>query len=159
MNKKKALFGLGTLSLALLAAGTVSAAANTATNTTETTNTKGNRPALAGKNRPELTDEQKSEMEAKRSEMETKMTAVRAAVTAGDYNAWVKAQQAIDEDCPLLTKITADNFSRYAEAQKLREQAMAIDKELGLEEMGRGGHGWGMGLGFKMGQTATEAAQ
>lgn len=154
MNKKKVFLGLGALSLALLTAGGVSAASN-ATATT----TNNNRPAMADRERPELTDEQKAEMEAKRSEMETKMTAVRAAVTAGDYNAWVKAQQAIDKDCPLLTKITADNFSRYAEAQKLREQAMAIDKELGLEEMGRGGHGRGMGLGFKMGQTATEAAQ
>lgn len=155
-NKKKIVLGLGTLSLALLTASTVSAAANTATNATAANN---NRSAFSAKARPELTTEQKAAMEAKRSEVETKMTAVRAAITAGDYNAWVTAQKAIDEDCSLLTKITADNFSRYAEAQKLREQAMAIDKELGIEDLGRGGHGRGMGFGLRMGKTTTEVTQ
>ncbi len=156
-NKKKAILGLGALSLALLTAGTVSAAANT--NTSTTASVKNNQSAMARKGRPELTTEQKAAMEAKRSEVETKMTAVRAAITAGDYNAWVTAQKAIDEDCPLLTKITADNFSRYTEAQKLREQAMAIDKELGIEDLGRGGHERGMGLGLRLGKTTTEVTQ
>lgn len=70
--------------------------------------------------------------EAKRTEMKTKADAVQAALSAGDYSAWVTAVKAIDEDAPELSKITADNFARYAEANRLRTQADSIFQELGV---------------------------
>ena len=70
--------------------------------------------------------------ETQRNELKAKLEAVQAAISAGDYQAWVKAQTAINKNCPLLAKITADNFSRYVESIKLRQQAEAIDQELGI---------------------------
>ncbi len=89
----------------------------------------------------ELTDAQKKEMEIKR-------VAVEAALKASDYNAWVAAEKAINENCPLLTKINAGNFAKYAEAMNLRVQANTIIKDLGLEGQGMGqGMGRGNGSG------------
>lgn len=105
-----------------------------------------------GKNRterPGLTEEQKADMDARRAEMETKMTAVNAALEAGDYNAWVTA---VGADCPMLEKINATNFNRYVEAYKLRQQEQKIMEELGVTR-GEGVHmGAGRGLGKGMGR-------
>jgi hypothetical protein len=88
-----------------------------------------------------------ADREAHRAEMEVKRTETQAALTAGDYNAWVKAE---GENAPILTKINATNFARFAEAHKLQEQARTIMTELGLEN-GQGG-GMGMGKGMGMGR-------
>lgn len=99
----------------------------------------------AGINSENMTDAQKAEMEAKKTEMDAKRSAVEAAITASDYNVWVTAEKAINENCPLLAKITADNFSKYVEANNLRKQADAIMKDLGVNGIGMGGFGQGMG--------------
>lgn len=70
--------------------------------------------------------------EAQKAEMEAKLTAVRNAETAGDYDAWVTAMKAMDENAPELNKITASNFAKYAEANKLMNQADSIFQELGI---------------------------
>lgn len=97
----------------------------------------------------ELSAEQKNDLEEK-------FSAVNKALEAGDYNAWRSAHQAINANCPLFSKINADNFDRYAEAYKLRKQASEIMTELGLEPAGRG-HGFmsgrGQGQGRMMGQS------
>jgi hypothetical protein len=83
--------------------------------------------------------------ETKMAEQKTKMDAVTAALTASDYNAWVAAEKAANANSPLLTKITADNFSRYVEAYNLQKQATAIMTELGISGgNGMGGRGHGM---------------
>lgn len=107
------------------------------------------------RNQPELTTEQKTALDARRAEMDTKFAAVQAALLKGDYNAWVTAQKALDTDCPLLEKITTANFSRYVEANNLRLQADKITEELGLtgaEFSHRGGQGKGLGQGLGLGR-------
>lgn len=66
--------------------------------------------------------------------------AVEAAITNGDYNAWVVA---VGVNNPMLTKITKDNFPKLVEAHNLRKQADSIMTELGIEK----GAGQGMGFG------------
>jgi hypothetical protein len=88
--------------------------------------------------------------EAKMAEQKTKIDAVTAALTAGDYNAWVTAEKAMDANSPLLAKITAENFNRYVEATNLQKQAAAIMTELGVErggDIGERGHGMRGGFG------------
>lgn len=151
MNRKIAILSLAVLTVLAVTAGTVSAASNNTSNKTKV--------ATSAKARPTLTTEQKAAMEAKQAEMKVKFEAVQAAITAGDYQAWVTAQKALDENCPILSKITADNFSRYIESYKLRQQAEAIDKELGIERGGQFGEmGFGPGRGHGRGeQSQTEA--
>lgn len=65
--------------------------------------------------------------EAQRAELKT-------AIENGNYAAWKK----ILGDAPITRKITAENFTRFAEALKLfmsgdREAAKAIFKELGVK--------------------------
>lgn len=88
---------------------------------------------------PNLTDAQKAELKLKNE-------AVIAALQAGDYNAWVAAVKAINPNSPLLSKITASNFSKYVEVYKLQIQIDALNQELGI---GRGTWGmFGEGRGF-----------
>ncbi len=75
---------------------------------------------------------QAKEREAKRIEKQAKKEAVKTALTAGDYDAWVTAVKAMDENAPELNKITASNFAKYAEANKLMNQADSIFQELGI---------------------------
>ena len=88
-----------------------------------------------------LTDKEKATMEAERearqAEMEAKNTAIKTAIEASDYDAWVEA---IGSDNQITQKITADNFSSYVEAYNLQEQAKTILSDLGLEG--------NMGMGF-----------
>lgn len=159
-NFTKSVIAFSTLSV--LASGVLMASAATDTsgvNAVKATSAlnatgRGHGRGLSQENRikPEdMTDAQKAALETKRAEMETKMTAVRAALTASDYSAWVAAEKAIDKDCPMLTKINADNFGKYAEAMKLRLQADAIMKDLGVG-MGQGmGQGLGLGAGRGLG--------
>jgi hypothetical protein len=82
--------------------------------------------------------------EADAAAQKTKMDAINAALTNNDYASWVTAEKAVNTNAPILQKITADNFSRYADAYKLRAQADAIMKDLGLSGRGDGGFGPGM---------------
>lgn len=151
-NFTKSVIAFSVLSMLASGALVASAASDTATSTAAEGKGCGRGPAGTAKIKPEdMTDAQKAEMEAKRTEMETKMTAVKAALSASDYTAWVAAEKAMNENSPLLTKITADNFSKYVEANNLRTQADAIMKELGVDGQGMG-HGMGdFGPGHKGG--------
>jgi len=83
--------------------------------------------------------------DARLAAMKTKSTAVEAALTADDYNAFVKAE---GENASILKKINATNFPRFVEARKLQDQARVIMTELGLENGQGKGMGQGMGLGL-----------
>jgi hypothetical protein len=91
--------------------------------------------------------ESNKQKEADMAARQVKMDAVKTALTSGDYNAWVAAEKAVDEKCPLLDKINAGNFSKLVEANKLRQQADTIMKELGIDQMGDRGDKGGRGLG------------
>jgi len=139
--------------LAMLASGALVASAATSANSTGVNEAgKGLRNQGRGfgkedRVKPEnMTDEQKAAMEAKKAEMTVKQEAVRAALVASDYTAWAAAEKAINENSPLLSKITADNFSKYVSAYNLRAQADLIMKDLGFDQPGIGG-GFGQGMG------------
>ncbi|MDD3066599.1 MAG: hypothetical protein PHO48_02100 [Candidatus Gracilibacteria bacterium] len=89
------------------------------------------------------------EMETKRAEMEAHRAAVETAITAGNYETWKAEVTKENPKSPLLTKITADNFSQYKEMYGYREKAQAIAKTLGIEGRGEGmGMGGGEGMGM-----------
>lgn len=157
-NLTKGVIAFSVLSMLASGALMANAASDTnATNTTGATSTAKTANEHRGRGffgeariKPEdMTDAQKAEMAARKTEMEaqkaimdTKLTAVKVAFAASDYTAWVAAEKAINESSPLLTKINADNFSKYVEAVNLRAQAEAIMKDLGID-----GPGLGQGLG------------
>lgn len=87
------------------------------------------------------------EREAEMTARKTKQEAVKSALANSDYSAWVSAVKAENPDCPLLTKITSNNFASYVQAFKLREQSNQILKDLGVE-----GEGFGMEIHGKGGQ-------
>ncbi len=71
-----------------------------------------------------------------------KRQAIKKALEAGDYEAWLKA---VGEDSPITKKINADNFDRFVEAYNLfksgdKEGAAKIFKELGVKRPHRPGH-------------------
>ncbi|MFA5184592.1 MAG: hypothetical protein WC456_03665 [Patescibacteria group bacterium] len=148
--KKKYLLGLGILSFLALAAGATTVLA--ADSSTGATFGRGKNNAPRECN---LTEAQKTEMEAKRAAIDT-------ALKNGDYTAWAAAVKAIHADSPILEKISASNFSQYAEAYKLRVQADSIMKNLGLSRPGDGlmmGAYLGQGRGHgRLGQGAVTAS-
>jgi hypothetical protein len=88
--------------------------------------------------------------EAKMAAQKTKIDAVTAAITAGNYTDWVTAEKANNDNSPLLTKITTDNFSQYVQANNLQKQADDIFTKLGIgkgDEIGGFGHGMSGGFG------------
>jgi hypothetical protein len=98
-----------------------------------------------------LTEEQKAQLETKKQEWqaaaETKRTEMNTAINGG-YETWTAyVKKNMGENAPILSKITADNFSQYAQAHNYLEQARTILTKLGVED---GGFGSGLGLG-KMG--------
>jgi hypothetical protein len=94
-----------------------------------------------------LTTEQKAQMEADRTAREAekaaRQTEMNTAIAQGydAWAAWVKKNQG--ENAPILSKITTENFAKFAEANGYLEKARSIYQELGIE----GGFGPGMGLG------------
>ncbi|MFA5154937.1 MAG: hypothetical protein WC453_00735 [Patescibacteria group bacterium] len=92
---------------------------------------------------------------AKQADRQAKLTAVRTALKNNDYNAWVTAETALNSDSPLLQKITAANFSQYAQAYQLSDQAHSIMLSLGLTNnieskfMGEFMDGAGFGPGLR----------
>ena len=131
----------------------------------ETTDTTADKPPCEFRMHEwqNLTEEERAQleeqMEARRAEMQAKQEAVQAAITAGDYYAWVEA---VGEDCPILEKINEDNFSRYVEAHNYMEQGRAIMEELGVEHGGFGkfgGHKGMRGFGEKLGGFSNTQTQ
>lgn len=138
--------------LSMLASGALVARASS--DKTSTTSTVGTAIKNHGRGfnriKPEnMTAEQKAAMEAKKTEMDVKINAIKAALTAGDYNAWVTAEKALNTNSPILSKISADNFDKYVEANNLRLKAETIMKELGISGLGMGS---GLGLGMDHGR-------
>ncbi|MFA6106313.1 MAG: hypothetical protein WC745_01425 [Patescibacteria group bacterium] len=103
-------------------------------------------------NKGNLTDEQKAELEKKmeerRAEAEARQVKIDSAIAAGDYDAFVAAA---GEDCPMLEKVTKDNFPKFAEAHNLMKQAREKLAEIGIEEGGFGGFMSGGAMGMKHG--------
>lgn len=147
MNKRIVLASL-IMIITLAAGGTALAASNRSINQELK---KINRQSI------KLTAEQKAELETKRAAMVNQKEAIEAALTAGDYQAWVNAQQIIDKDCPILTKITPDNFGRYLESWRLRQQAELIDQELGIDRSKV--NNFGNRPGFGQGRRSLEIKQ
>lgn len=86
-------------------------------------------------------------------------TKIEQAITARDYNAWKAEHDAWNaNDSRLNGKVTAENFSKFAqmyEARKSGDMATAqkLRAELGIESKGRGqGKGQGQGMGQAKGQ-------
>lgn len=99
--------------------------------------------------RPELTDEQKAEREARRAEHEARRAEVEVALESGDYAAF----QAATADAPgsMHDFVTAENFATFAAMHAARQagdftKAQELATELGLPARGgqrgeRGEHG------------------
>lgn len=93
---------------------------------------RGQEKMMKGYGQNRMTDEERAVFEA---EQIAKRQAIETAIDNNDYEAWVKA---VGEDCPMLAKITKENFAKFAEAQQLRQAADKIMAELGIEGIGRG---------------------
>jgi len=141
MNRKQIINGAIIFALVLIAGGSLMAvkAADNATTPTD---------SFPGFRWTNLTAEQQADMEAKRAEheklREANRAAIQSALDSNDYQAWLKA---VGTANPLAQKITADNFAKFVEAHKLRQQANQIMSELGLEGQGFGQMGMGQGMG------------
>jgi hypothetical protein len=88
---------------------------------------------------------QEKQRQATRDEMQAKMEEVKKALESGDYDAWFKAEKAINENSLSLQKINSGNFGKYSEAFKLHEQAQSIMQDLGVDGQDFGGFGKGIG--------------
>ncbi len=91
--------------------------------------------------RPELTPEMQAQMETKRAEMTAKQEEMQNIMANGTYAEW----KALIDSRPKITDyITAENFAKFKEARKLKqdgeyEQAQALMEELGIAgKMGLG---------------------
>ncbi|MCX6795386.1 MAG: hypothetical protein NT165_01475 [Candidatus Falkowbacteria bacterium] len=59
---------------------------------------------------------------------------IQAALTAGDYNAWVTAEKKYHGDkAPILSQVTSANFAKFAEAKSYLERGRAMMIELGIK--------------------------
>ncbi|MDD2680957.1 MAG: hypothetical protein PHE20_02510 [Patescibacteria group bacterium] len=103
--------------------------------------------------RVNLTDEQKIDMEARRSEMdatrEEHQAAMQMALNSGNYDTWVQTTTSqMGADARILTQVNANNFSQFVEAHQLITQAQDKFAALGIDRgFGEGaGHGMGRGL-------------
>ena len=167
--KKKNIITASALSLATIAlAAGFAFNAYAQTGDTATANQAGNKTGRQFRMENNLTDEQKAEMEAKRTEMEAKMEANRAAmqtaINSGNYDTWVAAVKAqMGEQAPILSQVTADNFSQFVEAHKLMEQAREKLQAIGVDEGMGFGHGpekgMGRGFGFNQSEKGNDSVQ
>jgi hypothetical protein len=139
-NNKKALIAAA----AILAVGTAGLASITYAQTSGTSTAPFGFGRFFGNNISAATKQKMTDaMDAMKKEMDAKRTAVNAALDNSDYNAWV---QAVGTGAPILSKINADNFSKYVQAYNLEKQARQIMADLGIND-GKG-EGMGMGMGF-----------
>jgi hypothetical protein len=147
MKKDNLIKGAAVLgTLALMAGGVV--AADAAINNYNKPNFDHARQGMAGLNEQDR-DSLIAERESHQAEMEVKRTETQAAISAGDYNAWLEAE---GDNSPIIDKINQDNFVKFAKAHELMGEARAIFEELGLEGAGHGkGFGSGEGRGMHRG--------
>lgn len=89
----------------------------------------------------------KADWEAKHAQMEETRTKMDAAIESGNFETFKQVASEMPMGEKLLEKVTADNFSRFAEAHGYQKQAMGlmqksgdIMKELGFEDFHKG-HG------------------
>lgn len=118
MKKKKILIPMSLMTLLIAGVGVSQAMA-----ADNSTSAKLFKWGGQQKERPaELTDEQKTEMK-------TKMDAVKAAEASGNYNAWVVAVKDMNKNSPLLKQAaSADEFKAYLEKKAEREAEMTERK-------------------------------
>ena len=148
MKKKNVIASLAALGVLGLATASLAASSAASNASSGNGSESGDRGRGFGR---QLTEEQKAEMEARRTEMESQRQAVEAALAAGDYQAWLSA---IGENNPMAEKITAENFPQLVKAHNLQREAREIMASLGLEAgpFGPGGrHGGHMGMGLGLG--------
>lgn len=139
-NQKGLFYGLTAVAVAALIIGLNQFSNAAQNNAPENTNLRqgnmldgrGQGKMMKGYGQNRMTDEERATFEEER---EVRRQAVEAAVNANDYEAWVKAA---GDDCPMADKVNKDNFSKFAEAHRLRQAADKIMTELGIEKMGRG---------------------
>ena len=127
MNKKSIIFGVA----AMMAVVVVGLSVSTFVNAGE----KGAFGLGQGMKRNQLSEEERATMEETRelkmAENEAKREAVKLALNNSNYDEWVKA---VGENCPILEKITEENFSKFVEAHNHMEEGKKIMEELGLEK-------------------------
>ena len=131
----------------------------------------GNSAGRAGKikdaNHPVLTEQQKTDRKAKRTEMNTEQVALQSAIASGDYNTWKKLEEENQsKQVNILNIINESNFAKFAEMHQLMEdgkmmEAKVIADELGLFNargmgMGMGNHGMGHGRSERPTWAGTE---
>lgn len=178
--KKKTIISASVLSLAVIvmAAGFAFNAYAQTTNVSTGANL-GFRAEHFGPN-TNLTDTQKAELEARRAEMAATRTehqaAMQTAINSGNYETWAQAvKDQMGDKAPILSQVTATNFSQFVEAHNLMAQAqekfatMGIDRGFGMRGgvgmhngSGRGegiGRGMGRGLGLNLNTTNSVNAQ
>ena len=106
-------------------------------------------------NRPELTEEMKTEMEEHQAKMEAQREKMNKIMENGTYEEW----KALIDSRPRMTDyITAENFARFQEAHQLKiagdhEAAKKIMEELGIE--GKMGFRQRPGKGFNQEKGAS----
>jgi len=88
------------------------------------------------------------ERDIRREEMEANHEAVEEAISENNFEKW---QAAIGENNPFAEKITADNFSEFAQIHKSMETNRDKLVEMGID-MGDRGFGMGRGMGRGQGQ-------
>lgn len=84
---------------------------------------------------------------------------IRAAILAGDYDAWYALVTKTGKDKQVLEVITKDNFAKFSEAHKLMEQSRQIMSDLGIEKGPGKGIGAGMGMGMRMGKMECDCCE
>jgi len=132
-NNKKSQIALGLMALTIISAigfSSATLAAGTGSSGTATSSTTHLIKHVRN-NKTKPTTTQITAMKAKQA-------AIKAALAANDYNAWVTA---VGTKAPILKKINANNFSQYVQAYNLDQQAQTIMTQLGISGgMGMGGH-------------------
>jgi len=107
------------------------------------------------RNRENLTEEQKTALDAMRAERqaqrETRQAEMNAAIAGGyeKFSAFIKEEQG--ENSPWREKINAENFAQFADAHALMTKAHSILTSLGLDESGFGPGRMGKGGAGAMG--------
>lgn len=71
--------------------------------------------------------------------MKKNQAAVKAALEANDYNAWVTA---VGASSAIAQKINASNFPQLVQIYQLEKQISTLKTGLGISK----GNGWGMGM-------------
>jgi len=120
-KNKKIIEGVIALSVLSLVGGGIAVAQASANNSDGLGAMFGGRQGKGQEQRVELTDAQKTEMQAK-------IDAIKSALEAGDYNAWMTAVKAMNPNSQELKKVTADNFAEFVTAHKNREAEMTAQR-------------------------------